>query len=269
MLVVMASGSAAFLACNGEEDVPAPEPASDNDLHVVEEGTLTVGSEIPFPPFEEGEPPGYEGFDIDLIDAVAGKLDLETRIEDVPLNTILAGDTGNLDLSISAVKITPAREKRVDFSNPYFIDSLSLLAREDSDVRSVDDVTVGAVIGVEDGSSAESYARGKAENSEVRAYATAGEASDALFHSEVDAVIASGPAAEGALEAKDELIVADVIPTRDAYGIVLPEDSDALRRAVNSALRELKQDETISDLYEEYFGVEAPARVATPISGPR
>ncbi|MDX6586752.1 MAG: polar amino acid transport system substrate-binding protein [Solirubrobacterales bacterium] len=267
MLVAAATGAMTLLGCDDEKRDVGQVDTSGGDLRVLEKDKLIVGSEIPFPPFEEGEPPDYEGFDIDVINAVADKLDLETQIENVPLNLILAGDTGDLDLSISAVKITPAREKRVDFSNPYFIDSLSLLVRDDSEIQSVDDVTVGAVIGVEDSSNAEIYARGKTQTSEVRAYSTAREASDALFNSEVDAVIASGPAAEEAIEAREELIVADVIPTREAYGIVLPEDSDALRRAVNSALRELKEDETLTDLYEEYFGVEAPARVATPIAG--
>jgi polar amino acid transport system substrate-binding protein len=266
MVVAAASVSMTLLGCEKEQSDTAQDRASSNKLDVVQKDTLTIGSEIPFPPFEEGDPPDYEGFDIDVINAIADKLDLETEIRNVPLNTILAGDAADLDLSISAIRITPAREKRVDFSNPYFIDSLSLLVRDDSEMQSVDDIAAGTVIGVEDGSASERYARTDTQTSEVRAFSTGGEASDALFNSDVDAVIASGPAAEEAIETRDELIVADVIPTNEAYGIVVPEDSDALRRAVNSALRELSEDETLTDLYEEYFGVEAPARVATPIA---
>jgi polar amino acid transport system substrate-binding protein len=258
-----------LLGCEDEEKGAGQEPPAANDLGLLEKDTLIVGSEIPFPPFEEGDPPGYEGFDIDVINAVADELELEAQIQNVPLNSILAGDTSELDLSISAVRITPARDKRVDFSNPYFIDFLSLLVRDDSAVQAVDDIATGAIIGVEDGTTAETYARTRMDTSEIRAYSTAGEAADALFNSEVDAVIASGSAAEAAIEDRENLVVVDVIPTREAYGIVLPEDNDGLRKAVNSALSELKQDETLTDLYEEYFGVEAPARVATPISGPR
>lgn len=266
---LVACASLIALGCGGGEREPEQERATNSDLGLIQKDTLIVGSEIPFPPFEEGDPPAYEGFDIDVINAVAEKLDLETQIEDVPLNAILAGDTGELDLSISAIRITPARDKRVDFSNPYFFDFLSLLVRDDSEIQSVGDITAGAVIGVEDGTTGERYARGRTEAGEVRAFSTAGEASNALFSSEVDAVITSGPAAEDAIDTREDLVVADSFPTREAYGIVLPEDSDTLRRAVNSALRELREDETLTDLYEEYFEVEAPARVATPISGPR
>lgn len=269
MCALVACASLIALGCGGGEREPEQERATNSDLGLIQKDTLIVGSEIPFPPFEEGDPPAYEGFDIEVINAVAEKLDLETQIEDVPLNAILAGDTGELDLSISAIRITPARDKRVDFSNPYFFDFLSLLVRDDSEIQSVGDITAGAVIGVEDGTTGERYARGRTEAGEVRAFSTAGEASNALFSSEVDAVITSGPAAEDAIDTREDLVVADSFPTREAYGIVLPEDSDTLRRAVNSALRELREDETLTDLYEEYFEVEAPARVATPISGPR
>jgi polar amino acid transport system substrate-binding protein len=257
------------LGCQDSGDNAGEKRSDDDDFGEIQEDELIVGSEIPFPPFEEGDPPDYEGFDIDVINAVAEELDLETTIEDAPLNSILAGAGGDLDLSISAVAITPAREKRVDFSQPYFLDFLSLLTRDDSEIQSVDDVTPDAIVGVEDGTSAEKYARRRLETSEVRAFATAGEASDALLNADVDAVIMSGTTAPVLIETKENLGVVDTVPTGKAYGIVLPEGSDDLRRAVNSALRQLKEDGTITDLYEDYFGVEAPARVATPTSGPR
>jgi ABC-type amino acid transport substrate-binding protein len=268
-IVAVTSVSMIPLGCQDEKRDADQEHANNSDLHLLQKDTLIVGSEIPFPPFEEGDPPDYEGFDVDVINAVAEKLGLEVEIKDVPLNSILAGVAGDLDLSISAVEITPARDKRVDFSYPYFIGFLSLLIRDDGEIQSLDDIPADAVIGVEDGTNAESYVRESLEASDVRAFATSAEASEALVNSDVDAVIVSGPAAEDAIGTREGLSVADTIPTREAYGIVLPEGSDSLRKAVNSALRELKEDETLTDLYEEYFGVEAPARVATPVSGPR
>ena len=81
---------------------------------------LTVGSDIPYPPFEQGDPPDYEGFDIDLINAVAEEMGLETEIagravrrhprrQRRPLRPLDRGDDDQ-----------PARENRVDFSDPYF-----------------------------------------------------------------------------------------------------------------------------------------------------
>ena len=65
-------------------------------LDLLTEGTLTVGSDIPYPPFEQGNAPDYEGFDIDLINAIAEEMGLETEIVDAPFDVILAGRHGPL-----------------------------------------------------------------------------------------------------------------------------------------------------------------------------
>jgi polar amino acid transport system substrate-binding protein len=249
--------------CGGRE--ASEDRAISRDLGLIQNGTLIVGSEIPYPPFEEGDPPDYEGFDIDLINAIAEKLDLETQIKDATVSSILQGEGGNFDLSISAVEITPAREKRVNFSSPYYVDSLSLLIRDDSGIETMSDITDGMILGVEDGTSGETYAGRGTEASEVRAFASPGEAIAALANSEVNAVIASPQVAEEAVETREGLVIADTFPTGEEYGIVVPKGKDELLGAVNSALQELKEEGAISGLYEEYFGIEAPAQLAPAI----
>ena len=181
-----------LVACEDDGPKAGQERTISRDLELIQKDTLTVGSDIPYPPFEEGEPPDYEGFDIDVINAVGEKLELETRIENVPLGVILAGDTRDLDLAISAVRITSSREKRVDFSNPYYIAQLNLLTRDDSEIQSVSDLS-GAIVGVENETSGQRFATRDTEASEVRAFSSTAEASAALVSSDVDAVIASGP----------------------------------------------------------------------------
>ena len=109
------------------------------DLGLLTDGTLTVGSDIPYPPFEQGSPPDYSGFDIDLIDAVAKKLDLTPKIVDTGFGTIFADEqAGKFDLVASASTITKAREQKVTFSDPYFDADQSLLVRsEDERIRAV------------------------------------------------------------------------------------------------------------------------------------
>ncbi|MDQ3759077.1 MAG: transporter substrate-binding domain-containing protein [Actinomycetota bacterium] len=266
LVIPMMAGliAAALVAgCGGDESDAGGESASSPNLHLIENRAITVGSDIPFPPFAQGDPPGYEGFDIDLINAVAEELDLETRIEDAPFDLILLGGRGQFDLSISAVKITPRREKDVDFSDPYFISSQGLLVREGSGIQSVDDITSDTIIGVENGTDGAAYADNETAASEVRALPSADDAFNALFNARVDAVIADGQTVEDAAEMIEGLEVAENFPTAEEYGIVLPEGNDALLRAVNAALQEVKDDGTLNELYEEYFGIEAPDRLLT------
>ena len=78
-----------------------------------------VGVDIPFPPFEQGRPPDYEGFEIDLSNEIAKRLGLETEYKDTPFDTIfrdLAQD--KFDAAIAGSTITAERERVVDFADP-------------------------------------------------------------------------------------------------------------------------------------------------------
>lgn len=236
--------------------------AESSDLGLIQDGTLTIGSDIPYPPFEQGDPPEYTGFDIDLINAVAEKMGLETEILDKPFDLILTGGGGQFDLSISATTITPARENRVDFSDPYFISSQGLLVQEGSDVASIDDLS-GEIVGAEDGTTGETYANDNSDASEVRGFPSVDDAFNALSTGQVVAVIADGPTVQDAAENKQGLEVAETFPTDEEYGVIIPQGNTALLDAVNEALQEVKDEGTLDDLYQEYFDMPAPEGLAT------
>jgi len=45
------------------------------------------------------------------------------------------------------------------------------------------------------------------------------------------------------------------------FGFAVAPDNDGLREAMNGALRTLKENGTINELYEKYFGTSAPQEV--------
>ncbi len=252
----------AFVAGCGDDDDDSSSGSDESaDLGLIQDGTLMVASDIPYPPFEQGDPPDYEGFDIDLINAVADEMGLEIEIQDQPFEVILAGQQGRFDLSIAATTIKPARENRVDFSDPYFEASQSLLVPTDSDIESVDDITSDTVVGAEDTTTGETYANEQTDG-EVRSYAGINEAFTALDNGQVDAVINDLPSSASAVEDSDgELEIIQEFPTEELYGIVIPEDSDPLVDAVNEALATVKEDGTLDEIYQEWFGTDAPETV--------
>ena len=140
-MIIGLLASAIVAGCGDDDDDSSGGSDESTDLGLIQDGTLIVASDIPYPPFEQGDPPDYEGFDIDLINAVADEMGLEIEMQDQPFEVILAGQQGRFDLSIAATTIKPARENRVDFSDPYFEASQSLLVATDSDIESVDDIT--------------------------------------------------------------------------------------------------------------------------------
>jgi len=263
LLALVATG------CGDDDDGDSTSSSADStsaetaDLGLIEDGTLIVGLDIPYPPFEQGDPPDYTGFDIDLINAVADDLGLEVQIEDAPFDLILTGGGGQFDLSISATTITPAREKKVDFSDPYFVSSQGLLVAEGSDIASIDDVTSDTIVGAEDGTTGETYATDNSEAGEVRGFPSVDDAFNALSVGQVDAVVADGPTVEDAAATKEGLEVVEIFPTDEQYGIVFPDGSDALLEAVNGSLQTIKDDGTLDEIYEEYFDMPAPEVLLT------
>lgn len=231
-------------------------------LPLIEDGKLIVGSDIPYPPFEQGDAPDYEGFDIDLINAVADNMGLEVQIEDAPFDLLLQGGGGQFDLAIAATTITPARENRVDFSNPYFQSSQGLLVRADSDIATAEDLA-GKIVGAQDGTTGETYASDETDADEVRPFPEIDDAYNALEVGQVDAVLNDLPSVQAAVEEKEGLEVVDTFDTDEQYGIILPQGSDELLSAVNEALQEVKDDGTLDEIYQEWFQIDAPEALAT------
>lgn len=106
-----------------------------------QEPPLTV-SVKPAPPFVE-IPDGGEirGFSIDLIREVASRLDPPREVRfhvdpDIPahLDTVASGGA---DLGIAATTITTERERRLDFSMPYFEADIAILVLGERTKRSI------------------------------------------------------------------------------------------------------------------------------------
>ena len=238
------------------------------DLGLIEDGTLIVGSDIPFPPFEQGDPPDYDGFDIDLINAVAERLGLETQIDDRPFDLILQGGNGRFDLGIAATTITEEREQEVDFSDPYFLAEQSLLVQADGDIQSVDDLA-GTTVGAQDGTTGETYASDETEAGDVRPFPEIDDAYNALENGQVDAVINDLPSTQAvAADSGGSLEVVEVFETGELYGIVFPQGAGPLLDAVNEALQEIKDDGTLDELYMEWFDKEAPESLKSATNEP-
>lgn len=84
--------------------------------------TYTVGSGGTYRPFEfENSQKQLEGFDIDIIKAIAKAEGFDVKLVNTPWEGIFATlNTGDRDIIISGITITDKRKQMVDFSAPYF-----------------------------------------------------------------------------------------------------------------------------------------------------
>ena len=108
-----ASAPAASAAAGVDAAAVALIPAG-----IADDGTLTVGMEVAYPPF------GYKdtdnvtpiGFDVDLATEMANRLGLKLLIVDAGFDSIIPSLASNrYEAGVSAFSITPERQKEVDF----------------------------------------------------------------------------------------------------------------------------------------------------------
>jgi polar amino acid transport system substrate-binding protein len=259
LAVVSLLASAMIAAgCGGDDD---DDGGGGEDLGLITEGTLTVGTDTPFPPFEIGQPPNISGYDIDVMNGIAEQLDLTAEYTDTGFGTIFR-DTANgqFDTAAAASTILPGRERTVDFTDPYYEAQQTLLVEEGSDIQSVEDLS-GAIVGTQDATTGETYANDETDASEVRGFPEGPNAVSALVTGQVDAVIIDQPVSVDAVEKQSGLEIAEVIPTDELYGFAVAPQNDALREAMNEALATMKDDGTIEELYEKYFKTKPPSTV--------
>lgn len=219
---------------------------------------IKVASDIAYPPFELEKNGKPVGFDIDLMREIGKRAGFTPEFQNVTFDGIIPGLGNNLyDAGISSFTITKAREKQIDFSDPYFNADQSLMVQSGSPIESVDDIgdgTVGVQIGTTGELKAKEFEQQGKITGEIRTFDTITEAFSALENGQIEAVINDFPvSAYFAKTGGGSLEVVQTIPTGEQYGIAFPRDSD-LRGPANKALEEIKKDGTYAEIYEKWLG---------------
>ena len=251
--VLAAAAMSALLlsACGGGDDT-----ASDSGMNLVNEGTLTVCSDIPYPPFEfEGDDGEYTGFDMDLIKEIAAGMGLEVSIQDVGFDGLQGGTvlaSRQCDLGASAMTITEERQKNLAFSDPYYDSLQSILVPEGSDIAGIEDLT-GKNVGVQQGTTGEAYAREQAPGANIISYPSDAELFPALQAGQVEAVLQDLPVNLGHTQ-DGAFTIAAKFETDESYGFAMSKTgSEDLVAAVNEQLAALRDNGKYQEIYDKYF----------------
>lgn len=222
--------------------------------------TYTVATDANFQPFEYRNPDTgeMEGFDIDLITAIAEEAGFEVEFETMEFDGLIASmQSDRFPIGIAGISITEEREENMDFSDPYYDSGLILAVPQDSDIQSIDDVDSSVNMGTRQGSTSEEFLLSNTE-AEVTAYPEIVTAYLNLERGRVDAVLYDLPNVQYYINqnASDSLKTVGEVMEGQPYGIAFPEGSE-LVDPVNEALSTLRENGTYDEIYEEWFG-EAP-----------
>lgn len=222
---------------------------------------LKVATEPAYPPFEaQAEGGGFEGFDIDLFNAVGEAAGLEIEFQSLPFDGIIpALQSKTVDAAISAMTITAERAETVDFSRPYFKAGLAIAVQVDNeDIASFEDLA-GKTIAVQIGTTGADEAA-KVEGANVVTFESGPLALKELSNGNADAVINDLPVTLYAIDegGLSDLKVVGELLTEEFYGIALPKGSENAAK-VNEGLTTILEDGTYAEIYKKWFAADAPA----------
>src|ERR671918_1816908 len=256
LLLALLSIGLVAAGCGDDDDDEAQNGGgAEAEFSTVEQGRLTVGSDIPFPPFEFREGGELTGFDVELVEEMANRLDLRVRWVDTAFDTIFTQlAAGRFDVVASATTITPERDEQINFTDPYYLaqQALTVNTEETPDIRSVDDLDEGDVVAVQAGTTGEAWAREnlEPEGARIRSFPEAGDTYTALEAGSVTGVFFDEPSAISEAEARPALEVVEKIDTGEQYGFGVDPNNQELLEVLNGVLQEIKDDGT----YEEIYG---------------
>ncbi|MEX2210459.1 MAG: basic amino acid ABC transporter substrate-binding protein [Gaiellaceae bacterium] len=255
-------------ACGGDDEATAPETTAGEteaapSFSTIQDGVLTVGSDIPFAPFEFREGEELTGFDVELVEEIASRLDLTTDWRDTAFDTIFTQlAAGRYDVVASATTITPEREQQVNFTIPYYRaqQSLTVNVEETPEIRSTADLGEGHSVAVQTGTTGEAWARENLapQGVEVRSFPDAPDTYTALEAGNVTGVIFDEPASVDEASKRPSLEVVEAIDTDEDYGFGVDPQNEELLAAIDEALQAMIDDGTYQRIYESYFP-DAPA----------
>jgi polar amino acid transport system substrate-binding protein len=255
-IAVAAAATLTLAGCATDTETTTTESGA----KLIEEGTLTVCTHLPYEPFQFTEGGEVVGFDVDMMDLVAEELGVEQEIFDTPFEGIQSGqalNTGKCDVAAAGMTITEERARVIDFSDPYFNATQALLVKKDSGIEDMDDLS-GKTLGVQENTTGALYAQENApDDVEMRSFEDLALLQTAVKTGQVDAGINDNGVLYDYVQDNPDLAVATEFDTGEEYGFAVQKDgNDELLRIVNDMIEQAQDDGTYDEIYKKWFGEE-------------
>lgn len=258
---VLGSMAALVLAACGGEGAASGSAAQGNSPlieRINNKGVITVGTEGTYAPFTYHDESGkLTGYDVEVTRAVADKLGVKAEFKETQWDSMMAGlKAGRFDVVANQVGLTsPERQATFDKSEPYSWSGAVLVARNDSSVKSIDDIK-----GIKAAQSLSSNYGEKAKAAQAEIVPVDGLAQSLTLIQQKRAEVTLN----------DELAVLDYLkknpnagvkivwsaPAEDKVGsgLIVNKGNDEALAKFSEAMNELKADGTLKKLGEQFFG---------------
>ena len=240
--LTMVAATVAFLAACGKKD---------------ETRYLVMGTNAEFPPFESRGGAGGDdvvGFDVRVAEAIAAKVGLPLKIEDMKFDSLLpALSAGKVDMVLAGMTITEERARNVDFSAPYYKATQVVLMRSGAEVPATKEALKGRMVAVQLGTTGDGVATEIVGQGNVRQFTSAMDAVVELNNGKVDFVVIDEQPANQFLKKNPGLVLVRLEFDAEFYGVAVKKGNAELLAQINEALAEIAEDGRYDQFVDEWM----------------
>ncbi len=248
-----------FLVGCGSKDKGKETNGTETGKEKVESSdTLIVGFDSSFPPMGFKDTDGkYTGFDLELAEKVAEKLDMNMKPQPIDWASKDAElKSGNIDVIWNGFTMT-GREGQYTFSEPYMINRQVFVVNEDSEYKTLKDLK-GKDIELQDGSTAEQALEDSKEVKDsignVLKVPDNLTALNDLEQGSTEAVLMDEIVAKYNINNGRKVRVIDESLKDEEYAVGFELGNEELKEKVDKALKELASEGVLKELSEKWIG---------------
>lgn len=259
-----ATMAAALAGCSGGQGAAGGSSAAAGSASDGAARTLRVAMELAYPPFETKDDAGNpSGVSVTFMQDFADAYGYDLQIDNISFDGLIPSlQTGKADAVMSSITITPEREEEVDFTDPYAMAQLAVLAGADSGVEQAEDLNqADKTVAVKTGSTGDVYATKNLANAQILRLADESACVTEVAQGRADGFLYDQLTIYRNNLANPDTTRAVFIPFQDpeAWGIAVASGNDELREELNAFIAESKENGEFDRLTEQYLADEKAA----------
>lgn len=247
--VIAGLGLAVLAACGKK-----PDTDSSWD-RIKASGAFRVGLEGTYPPFNFQDKNGQlAGFEVDFAKALAAQMGLKAEFHPAPFAGLLGAlESGRVDVVINQITITPDRQAKYDFSEPYTISGIQIIKLRDKPGLEKPEDLAGKKVGVGLGTNYEQWIRANIPTADARTYDDDPTKYQDLKAGRIDAVLNDRLVAAEFVKTSPEFVASGPPFAAQGAGVAMKKDP-GLKIVVDQAIEALRKSGDLASISQQWFG---------------
>ncbi len=251
-VALLLTASLTLAGCSGGEKKQAEDPLAD--------GVLKIGTNATYVPLEyRDENNEMIGFDIDLGNAIAEEMGVKAEWVDTAWDGIFNGLNANqYETIISGTSITPDRQNGFSMSDPYMVNGIVIVSRNDETPAKTAEDLKGKKVGVQIETTADIAAQAMIDNDgntmNLNKFDAMLDAFAALEGKTIDYILTDQPVGQFYTGLKPDVysVTSDIL-SNEPIGVTMRKNDTEFAAKMNETLQKLRDNGKLAELSQKWF----------------